>query len=495
MAALGPTVLALTAVRLAPAPRARPQLSPLLRVSSLWGANSLLFGRSVTAWTGAGWMCRCAPGGGGARGGLWQAAAVEDCMRRPGPGCTPPTRLMPAALPDRRLCLPACPPAASTSRSGWACCSLSAASSPSSCSPLRSGAAAAGGWRLLPGWAGGEWQQAMPASRKCVPCGHHPAPRAGPSALQPAAPARSDEAPQCSAGGAGSAVHVARGGGAGGDSVAGPSGAVPGPPAGGVAHLNTGALLRNLLDGQPPAVRRRRRRWQQQHNRRSRGCARRGVARGSRKRRVHALHLPCGRGHRTRPVHGRSAGSAGRDLLTPGGSGAQHEAPPPPAPVPGRALAAGAAGCALCCGACACACRCGCCGRRHSFCRCMRLLAALMAYTETAAPPHLLLLSPAGVAALGVSVIDGPFSWLNQACWAAYVATVALTVRPTCVCPAAGCRLHGANGPGAAGPPRAERMRAAARPACTWPLATPSAGAHLAPHSCAPPAAGGAGHV
>ena len=34
------------------------QLTPLLRLSSLWGANSLIFSASVTAWTGAGWMCR-----------------------------------------------------------------------------------------------------------------------------------------------------------------------------------------------------------------------------------------------------------------------------------------------------------------------------------------------------------------------------------------------------------------------------------------------------
>lgn len=34
----------------------------------------------------------------------------------------------------------------------------------------------------------------------------------------------------------------------------------------------------------------------------------------------------------------------------------------------------------------------------------------------------------AGVAALGVSVVQGPFTWLNQACWAAYVGTVVLTV-------------------------------------------------------------------
>ena len=34
----------------------------------------------------------------------------------------------------------------------------------------------------------------------------------------------------------------------------------------------------------------------------------------------------------------------------------------------------------------------------------------------------------AGVAALGVSTVQDPFSWLNQGCWAAYVGTVALTV-------------------------------------------------------------------
>ncbi len=34
----------------------------------------------------------------------------------------------------------------------------------------------------------------------------------------------------------------------------------------------------------------------------------------------------------------------------------------------------------------------------------------------------------AGVAALGVSLVQGPFSWLNAGCWAGYVATVALTV-------------------------------------------------------------------
>jgi hypothetical protein len=32
------------------------------------------------------------------------------------------------------------------------------------------------------------------------------------------------------------------------------------------------------------------------------------------------------------------------------------------------------------------------------------------------------------LAALGVSVVRGPFSWLNQACWAGFVASVALTV-------------------------------------------------------------------
>lgn len=35
-----------------------PQLSPLLRVSRLWGANSFVFSDGVTSWTGAGWMCR-----------------------------------------------------------------------------------------------------------------------------------------------------------------------------------------------------------------------------------------------------------------------------------------------------------------------------------------------------------------------------------------------------------------------------------------------------
>ena len=34
------------------------QLSQLLRVSSIWGANSFLLPPRVTAWTGAGWMCR-----------------------------------------------------------------------------------------------------------------------------------------------------------------------------------------------------------------------------------------------------------------------------------------------------------------------------------------------------------------------------------------------------------------------------------------------------
>ncbi|EFN51571.1 hypothetical protein CHLNCDRAFT_140060 [Chlorella variabilis] len=38
------------------------------------------------------------------------------------------------------------------------------------------------------------------------------------------------------------------------------------------------------------------------------------------------------------------------------------------------------------------------------------------------------LLAVAGVAALGVSLVRGPFSWLNIGCWAGYVATVALTV-------------------------------------------------------------------
>lgn len=33
-------------------------LSLLLRVSLLWGPNSLLFPASITSWTGAGWMCR-----------------------------------------------------------------------------------------------------------------------------------------------------------------------------------------------------------------------------------------------------------------------------------------------------------------------------------------------------------------------------------------------------------------------------------------------------
>ena len=39
-----------------------PQLSPLLRVSRLWGANSFVFSSGVTSWTGAGWMCRWAVG-------------------------------------------------------------------------------------------------------------------------------------------------------------------------------------------------------------------------------------------------------------------------------------------------------------------------------------------------------------------------------------------------------------------------------------------------
>lgn len=34
---------------------------------------------------------------------------------------------------------------------------------------------------------------------------------------------------------------------------------------------------------------------------------------------------------------------------------------------------------------------------------------------------------PAGVAALAVSVVQGPFSWLNAACWLVYVASVVLS--------------------------------------------------------------------
>lgn len=39
-------------------PPCHPQLSLLLRVSSLWGANSFVLPAGVRAWTGAGWMCR-----------------------------------------------------------------------------------------------------------------------------------------------------------------------------------------------------------------------------------------------------------------------------------------------------------------------------------------------------------------------------------------------------------------------------------------------------
>lgn len=35
-----------------------PQLSLLLRISSLWGANSFLLPPGAAAWAGSGWMCR-----------------------------------------------------------------------------------------------------------------------------------------------------------------------------------------------------------------------------------------------------------------------------------------------------------------------------------------------------------------------------------------------------------------------------------------------------
>ena len=41
-----------------PSPCPLLQLSQLLRVSSIWGANSFLLPARVTAWTGYGWMCR-----------------------------------------------------------------------------------------------------------------------------------------------------------------------------------------------------------------------------------------------------------------------------------------------------------------------------------------------------------------------------------------------------------------------------------------------------
>ena len=65
---------------------ALPQVSQLLRVSILWGANSVVLPQSITSWTGAGWMCRCvAPA---SLHACMQNASLRFC-RAPRPSCPP----------------------------------------------------------------------------------------------------------------------------------------------------------------------------------------------------------------------------------------------------------------------------------------------------------------------------------------------------------------------------------------------------------------------
>lgn len=77
-----------------------------------------------------------------------------------------------------------------------------------------------------------------------------------------------------------------------------------------------------------------------------------------------------------------------------------------------------------------------------ALCRCFQPDPALLTCGSTLLPPLV-----AGVVALGVSVVQGPFTWLNQACWAAYVGTVVATVRAAgCTMSGVVCGLHGCMG-------------------------------------------------
>ena len=107
-----------------------PQLSPLLRVSRLWGANSLVFSEGVTSWTGSGWMCRC-------------TSLARRCQRLPALRCRgaapdpwgpPPSRRLLSHRASAMQCQftsllpPLSATAESTSQQRWGCCSRSAPS-------------------------------------------------------------------------------------------------------------------------------------------------------------------------------------------------------------------------------------------------------------------------------------------------------------------------------------------------------------------------------
>lgn len=80
---------------------------------------------------------------------------------------------------------------------------------------------------------------------------------------------------------------------------------------------------------------------------------------------------------------------------------------------------------------------------RHSKTRLQCAFAGyLMAGTAPTSLQTSSLYACAGLVAMGVSIVQGPFSWLNQACWAAYVATVVLTVSLARTCKA--CRWFAA---------------------------------------------------
>ena len=53
---------------------------------------------------------------------------------------------------------------------------------------------------------------------------------------------------------------------------------------------------------------------------------------------------------------------------------------------------------------------------------------AYCCHLRLAVPPQQTHSPPAGFASLGVGLLDGPFSWLNQGCWLGYAATVAASV-------------------------------------------------------------------
>lgn len=178
-----------------------PQLSLLLRISSLWGANSFLLPPGAAAWAGSGWMCR-----------VYLTASLGFLQ----PFCACTTLLMLTAALRWVL-----------GKDGI-------------------GAAATVGYRWRSAhrkWCR-RWSALRPGVRSCARKSHPgmQSTRHGSitnaglldcQLLQPAAPARGAAAPQRTVAGPRAAVHAAGSRGTGGDCLAGARGAVAGRARGG----------------------------------------------------------------------------------------------------------------------------------------------------------------------------------------------------------------------------------------------------------------------